>query len=131
MSGTDSEPVPASDVDGALAQGVRLFDAGRYHDAHEAFESCWLANEGGDADFFKGLVQASICLHHLTRENLEGARKLYAGHRRLLGRFLPEHRGIDVAGLLAEMQRVLHPVLTGEPTGNLAPPPRIVRTAND
>jgi len=109
----------------ALAEGVRLFDSGAYHAAHEAFERCWLANEGGDADFFKGLVQASICLHHLERGNLEGARKLYAGQRRLLGAYLPSHRGLDVAALLEEMRRVLQPVLRGarpDPTG---PRPRI------
>ena len=32
-------------------------------------------------------------------------------HRRWLGGFLPEHRGFDVAHLLAEMQRALRPVL--------------------
>lgn len=95
----------------AYREGLELFDAGEYHAAHEAFERCWLSMEGGDADFFKGLVQASICMHHARRENLEGARKLYSGHRRLLGPYSPEHRGLDVAAFLTEMQRAMRPVL--------------------
>lgn len=73
----------------ALAEGLRLFNEGSYHAAHEEFERCWLKNEAGDADFFKGLIQAAICMHHFQRENMDGARKLYSGHRRLLGAFLP------------------------------------------
>lgn len=107
----DPDAFDASDAEAALREGVRRFDAGEYHAAHEAFERCWLANEGADADFFKGLVQASICLHHATRGNGEGARKLYTGHRRLLAPFLPTHRGLDLARLLTELQAYLAPVL--------------------
>jgi predicted metal-dependent hydrolase len=98
-----------------LAEGVRLFNAGEYHAAHEAFEKLWLGNEAGDADFFKGLVQASIALHHFRRGELEGARKLYSGHRRLLAPFLPRHRGLDVAGFLAAMQAALQGVVRARP----------------
>ncbi|MFT7678439.1 MAG: putative metal-dependent hydrolase [Planctomycetota bacterium] len=97
----------------ALRSGVRLFNAGEYHAAHEEFERCWLANEAGDADFYKGLVQASICMHHLRRDNPEGATKLYRGHRRLLGAYLPTQAGLDVAALLGQMQTALAPVLRG------------------
>lgn len=109
----------SEDAERALDEGVRRFNAAEYHAAHEELERCWLANESADADFFKGLIQACICLHHFQRGNLEGARRLYAGHRRLLARFAPEHRRVDVAALLADMQRALAPVLRarGEDTG--------------
>lgn len=109
----DPEAFDAGAAAAAIAEGVRLFNAGEYHAAHEEFERCWLASEAGPADFYKGLVQASICMHHLVRGNPDGAKKLYTGHRRLLGGFLPEHDGIDVAGLLSEMQAVMRPVLRG------------------
>lgn len=107
----DPDEFDASDLEASYREGLRLFDEADYHEAHEAFERCWLASEGGDADFFKGLIQASICMHHARRENLEGARKLYSGHRRLLGPFSPTHRGLDVAAFLTEMQRAMRPVL--------------------
>ena len=109
----DPETFGTDEARAAFAEGIALFDAGDYHAAHEAFERCWLGNEGADADFHKGLIQACICLHHFRRDNLEGAKKLYTGHRKLLAPFLPAHRGIDLTAFLTDMQRVLRPVLRG------------------
>lgn len=94
-----------------LRAGLDLFDAGRYLAAHELFEELWEATEGPDSDFFKGLVQAAVALHHFESGNLEGAAKLYGGHRRCLGPYLPMHAGLDVARFLADMQTFLAPVL--------------------
>jgi hypothetical protein len=91
----------------AFRAGRELFDAGDYLAAHELFEELWEASEGGDADFFKGLIQAAIALHHFRAGNLEGAARLHAGQRRLLAPFLPHHRGIDLARFLGEMQACL------------------------
>jgi predicted metal-dependent hydrolase len=100
-----------------LAAGVRLFNDGAYHAAHEEFEQVWLSTEGADSDFYKGLIQAAICLWHLERNNVDGARGLYGGHRRLLAAYLPSHKGLDVAALLADMQRAVGPALRGEHHG--------------
>ena len=112
-----------------LADGVRLFNSGRYHDAHEAFERLWMSTTGPDSDFYKGLIQASIAMHHKEDGNLDGARKLYSGHRRLLAAYLPHHRGLDVADLLDEMQRALRPVLRSEPADPALAPPRMSLSA--
>jgi uncharacterized protein len=111
----DPEEFAAKGAAGLLAEGVELFNAGRYHAAHEAFEQVWLASEAGDAAFFKGLVQAAICLFKLERGELEGARLLHTGARGLLGPYLPTHRGLDVQGLLAEMAAHLRPLLRARP----------------
>jgi predicted metal-dependent hydrolase len=110
----DPESFTRDDARQALAEGLRLFDAGEYHAAHEELERCWLASEGAGEGFYKGLIQAAIAMHHLQRGNYEGARKLYSGHRRLLGGFLPEYLGVDLGAFLGEMQRVMGPVLQGE-----------------
>lgn len=94
-----------------LRAALELFDAGRYHDAHELLDELWESTSGPDSDFYKGLIQAAICLHHWSEGNLDGARKLYSGHRKFLAAYLPRHHGVDVADLLAQMQRVLAPVL--------------------
>ncbi len=107
----DPEEVAAKGADGLLAEGAASFDAGRYHAAHEAFEKVWLASEAGDGEFFKGLVQVAICLHQLDRGLVEGARQLRTGARRYLAAFLPEHRGLDVARLLEDLDAYLRPVL--------------------
>lgn len=111
----DALPRDAADAERRLDAAVALFDAGRYHDAHEELEALWLATQGADSDFYKGLIQAAIALHHYAEGNGDGARGLYAGHRRLLAAYLPRHRGVDVAGLLAAMQACLRPVLAAAP----------------
>jgi predicted metal-dependent hydrolase len=94
-----------------LEAGRRSFNDGRYLDAHEEIEELWEATHDESSDFYKGLIQAAICLHHFHEGNLPGARKLYSGHRRYLAGYLPAHRGIDVAAFLDDMQSFLRPVL--------------------
>ena len=101
---SESEVDPGRPIADALAEGVRLFNDGKFEESHEEFEHGWLSNEGGDSDFFKGLVQAAICLHKLEQGQLDGAQKLHSGMRRYLAPFLPEHRGMDIERLLGEMR---------------------------
>lgn len=110
------DPTAWSDEDAArhLREGVRLFNAGEYRDAHEEFECIWLSG-ARDADFFKGLIQACIALHHFKNGNLEGAAQLHGGHRRYLAAYVPRHRGIDVSAFLESMQRTLRPVVRRSP----------------
>ena len=98
-----------------LRRALELFEAAEYHAAHEHIDELWEATHGEDADFLKGLIQASIAMHHFQRGNLEGARKLYSGHRRYLGPYLPAYLGLDVADFLAQMQRALRPALRPAP----------------
>lgn len=99
----------------ALAAAFDLFNRGRYLAAHEVLDDLWEETQGEAADFYKGLIQAAICLHHWQEGNPAGARKLYAGHRRCLAAYLPRYRGVDVAGFLAAMQRALAPLLIAPP----------------
>ncbi len=102
MSEVDFDPErPVSE---ALREGIKLFNDGEFEESHEDFEHGWLASETGDADFFKGLVQAAICLHKLEQGQRDGAKKLHAGMRRYLAAYLPSHRGVDVSGLMEEMR---------------------------
>lgn len=115
-----------------LDEALRLFEAGQYDEAHEVLDVLWEATHGEESDFYKGLIQASICLHHLSLGNVEGARKLYAGHRRYLASYLPRYRGVDVQGFLEEMQRTLRPALRAAPGApvafDAAARPRVPRT---
>lgn len=104
-----------SDLEQGLTRAAALFNDGRYHDAHEVLDELWDASSQADSDFLKGLIQACIALHHASRGNPDGARKLYSGHRQYLGPFLPRHRGLDVARFLADMQGALAPILRAPP----------------
>ncbi len=98
-----------------LARAAELFNAADYHEAHEVLDALWENSSAQDSDFFKGLIQAAIALHHYSLGNADGARKLYSGHRQYLGPYLPRHRGLDVAQFLARMQECLAGVLRSRP----------------
>src|SRR5256885_1857036 len=53
-----------------LAEGIELFNHGRYWDAHEVWEREWTPDrKGADSGFYKGLIQvAAGCLHY-SRHN--------------------------------------------------------------
>ena len=110
----------ATDFDAGLRRAAELFNRGEYHAAHEELDELWDATHGPDADFYKGLIQACIAMHHYSRDNFEGACKLYSGHRQYLAPYLPAHLGIDVAAFLAAMQATLLPVVRSQ--GGSEPP---------
>ena len=122
MSGAEDEATFRAAVD--------LFDAGRYLAAHELFEELWEGTEGTDSDFYKGLIQAAIALHHFESGNLDGAAKLHASLRGLLAKYLPRHGDVDLVRFLADFQFAFRPV-SERTSGARVPlpgdPPRLKR----
>lgn len=104
-----------AEIAAGLRRAAELFNAAQYHEAHEVLDELWESASARDSDFFKGLIQAAIALHHYSLGNADGARKLYSGHRQYLGPYLPSHRGLDVAQFLARMQACLAGVLRARP----------------
>lgn len=102
-----------------LAEGIALFNSGRYWDAHEVWERDWTPDrKGPDSGFYKGLIQvAAGCLHY-TRRNRRGAVNKWRSGADYLRPYLPAHRGVllqplveSVDGFLAAMQRDEFPTL--------------------
>lgn len=73
------ERIPAGDA--RLAAGARLFNAGRFFEAHEAWESLWQEVGGKERNLLQGLIQLAAAYHHRGRGNRAGARRLYATGR--------------------------------------------------
>jgi predicted metal-dependent hydrolase len=76
----------------ALAEGSRLFDAGAFFDAHEAWEAAWRQEEGDAKELLHGLIQIAAGFH----KGLVQGRS--AGMVKLLGKGLGR---VDAAGRLA------------------------------
>ncbi|MFB6311011.1 MAG: DUF309 domain-containing protein [Salinirussus sp.] len=62
-------------MEAALGAGAAIFNAGRYHAAHDAWEDYWLDLESGTEDerFLHGLIQFTAAVHHATNRNWSGA----------------------------------------------------------
>lgn len=78
---------------------------GAYFEAHEELELAWRAAEAPERDFFQGLVHVTVAWYQAGRGNRVGARRQLEKAARRLGPYAPRHRGVDVAALLAQVER--------------------------
>ena len=86
-----------------LEQGLALIREGRFFEAHEELELVWRAAEAGERDFYQGLVHVAVAWYQAGRGRpVATASQLDKAARRLAA-FVPEHRGVDVAGVLAQV----------------------------
>src|ERR1700730_17204481 len=63
-------------IQGSLAEGLRLYEAGEFFAAHEARENRWLESQEPEKTFLQGLIQVTAAFHHLQRNNPLGTTRL-------------------------------------------------------
>jgi len=86
-----------------LQAGLELIRAGAYFEAHEELEDEWREAPPEERDFLQGLVHVAVAWLHAERGNRNGCERQLAKARRRLGPYAPSHRGVDVAGVLAQV----------------------------
>ena len=84
-------------------RGLELIRAGRYFDAHEELELAWRAAVPGERDFFQGLVHVAVAWYQAGRGRRVGCERQLEKAARRLAPYAPEHRGVDVASLLRQV----------------------------
>jgi predicted metal-dependent hydrolase len=78
--------------------------AGRYFEAHEELEEVWRAAPPEERDFFQGLVHVAVAWYQAGRGRpVATASQLEKAGRRLAA-YAPEHLGVDVTHLLAQVE---------------------------
>jgi len=104
MSRSDTPcPTPLPEI---VLHGLACFNAGDYFEAHEHLETAWRAEKGAIRDLYRGILQVGVGYYHLQRGNLTGAKKMFVRARTTLAGFSADQCGIDLAGLLADVDRV-------------------------
>jgi len=93
----------SGDSRAALAAFITAFDGGEFFEAHEILEAFWVSYRGEDRDFYRGLIQAAVALHHLGAGNTTGAASVAARARRNLAPYAPHHVTVDVDAILARL----------------------------
>ena len=96
-----------------LEQGLELIRAARFFDAHEELELAWRAAEPEERDFYQGLVHVAVAWYQAGRGNRVGCGRQLAKARRRLAPYAPEHRGVDVAGVLIQVEAAAATVADG------------------
>jgi predicted metal-dependent hydrolase len=80
-------------------QGMRHFNAREFWEAHEAWETIWLAAESDVEQFLQGLIQVAAAYHHIQRGTYRGAARLITAGLARLAPFSPNYCGVDRAAV--------------------------------
>jgi predicted metal-dependent hydrolase len=120
----DSHDARADRGNYAWRKGVKLFNAGRYFEAHEQWERLWRLSMGPDRAFYQAIIQAAAALIHLTRGNERGARSLWAKASRGLAHPAGHGKSVGIEQLRADIEACFRRWPT---THELQPRPRIRR----
>ena len=110
-----------------MIHAFEQFNSGEYWHQHETLEGVWRAEKDESIrNFYKGILQVGVGLHHLTRRNYRGVIKVMARGIRYLEPYAPRCMGVDVETLIEqstvvlEQVKALGPDRIGEvPLGNL------------
>jgi hypothetical protein len=92
------------------AEGLRLFNAGEYFEAHEALEDAWNQEKGKIRNLYRGILQIAVVYLHITRGNYNGAVKVYARSQKWMKGWAEVCRGIYVEQLRRDTEMVMREV---------------------
>ncbi len=87
-----------------LERGLEAIRAGKYFEAHEELELAWRAAAPQERDFYQGLVHVAVAWYQAGRSRPVATASQLEKAARRLAPFAPEHRGVDVADLLAQVE---------------------------
>jgi predicted metal-dependent hydrolase len=89
---------PLEPLEHIVREGARLFDEGRFFEAHEAWEAHWLVEKDETRRrLLQGLIQAAAALHKLDRNAPGPAASLFAKALAKLDACPATMEGFDVA----------------------------------
>jgi predicted metal-dependent hydrolase len=89
------------------AEGLRLINAGKYFEAHEALEAAWNEEKGPVRELYRGILQIAVVYLHITRRNYNGAVKVYGRSQKWLQSWPAICRGIYVEELRRDAKTVI------------------------
>ncbi len=106
-----SEVEKIKDCEGALhhlaIEGMKLFNDGKFFDAHEELEAAWKEETGKIRELYQGILQVSVTYLHITRGNYDGAIKVYGRSMRWLKDWPDICRGINVGQFRKDAETVM------------------------
>ena len=76
-------------------EGIDLFNAANWYDAHEVWEDLWRETQGEARLFYQGLIQIAVGLHHIKNGNFRGGRRVLERGKAKLADYPPNYCGID------------------------------------
>ena len=104
---------PGGPAAALIDEGVALYNAGRFWEAHEAFEAVWRGAGEAERPLWQGLIQAAAALLHQSRGNAHGVAVVGGAAVEKLRRPAPPGFPIETRGFADALARCL---ASGAPT---------------
>ena len=112
-------------VRGLFDRAVAHFNAQRFFEAHEDWETLWQEADGAYRVWLQGLIQAAAGLHHVSWGTPSGFSKLMKASSEKLSGYAGETNGIEFARLFDDLEPWFafgERVAKGEPMRSKATP---------
>lgn len=95
------------DIPEEFWQGVEQFNQQEFYACHDTLEAIWINALPSEKNFYQGILQIAVALHHLSNHNWRGAVILMGEGMNRLRTYQPSYNGIDVESLLDETSVLL------------------------
>jgi uncharacterized protein len=95
----------AQSPSGELLQAFGEFNRGDWFECHETLEDLWIGSEGEMREFYQGLLQIAVALHHWRGGNYKGSVLLLTSGAHKLRRVRPVCQRIEAATLVSAADR--------------------------
>ena len=96
------------DLHPKAVEGIKLFNAGEFFEAHEELESAWRDETGEVRELYRGILQVAVAYLHITRGNYEGAVKVYGRSLKWTQGWSDVCRGINLKRLRDDAEAAIH-----------------------
>lgn len=103
-----------------LRYAQELLDRGLAFNAHEVLEAAWKQCPESERDLWQGLAQVAVAITHLQRGNPKGATALFGRARERLAAIPDTPYGIDLGGILENIERTLTAIAHSSANGSAA-----------
>lgn len=94
-----------SDLDALFREGLKLFNAAHFFEAHEVLEDVWRPAPEPERKFLQGLIQIAVALHHHSTGNVVGCRSLLQRGLRNLAPYPNRYLGLELAPFRDEVEQ--------------------------
>jgi predicted metal-dependent hydrolase len=109
-----------------LLKAFGEFNREDWFECHETLEDLWVGETGEMRNFYQGVLQVAVALHHWRNGNFRGAQLLLEGGVNYLQQVPPVCQRIDVAGLIIATGRFHEALLALGPERMAAVDPALI-----
>jgi predicted metal-dependent hydrolase len=89
-----------------LLLAISQFNSGEWFECHETLEELWIGETGEVRDFYQGILQVGVALHHWRNGNFRGAVSLFESGTGYLRKVPPVCQRVAVSELIQSADKV-------------------------